>query len=456
MKKILSIVPTVLSLAALLGVAILFGRLHEAPHKMGAPNVNDAQRVAAWWVDTGNVSTHASDANDCQSAVTPCLTYGQITSRWGTNSPYLEQATTITLLSSMTTADPFFVNPTLFTNGALTVQGTPTQTGSFTLTSVTAKNRAAGTPGRINVAAHAWTAGTLVHDTTAHASFWIDADLGGGTAQITEPFTYPVPVTPDRQAIAGGDTIVTLSLPSISLKFVGLTGIAQDSFEGGVFLTDLFVTAETGPGGAVPLTVVSTGVGLAEVALDPTVTMEVTAQITGDATTFTDSFVPHNFSNSSLDGPFTVFGGSLNGTQILAGASLLDGDVLVHGGIFPTGPSALTIGCAYFDVDWWGSAPFVNVLSLSRTLIYPTFFDAALWGPAAINLISGEQLFFGGGATATTTLLNTGGLQVDGASTAYPWVPGSHAWGVAVSVTPALIDSNHGLWNPATGSGFHQ
>lgn len=54
--------------------------------------------------------------------------------------------------------------------------------------------------------------------------------------------------------------------------------------------------------------------------------------------------------------------------------------------------------------------------------------------------------------TPSTSLILTGGYQIDGASTAWPWASGSNAYGAAVSVTGANVSSNTALSNPATGS----
>ena len=58
--------------------------------------------VPNWYIDPSNISGAASDANNCTSRATPCVTWAEIVARWGTNAPHISAATVITFMSSQT------------------------------------------------------------------------------------------------------------------------------------------------------------------------------------------------------------------------------------------------------------------------------------------------------------------------------------------------------------------
>jgi hypothetical protein len=196
--------------------------------------------TAAWYVDPSNVTTCAADTNSCTSAtcsvggVGPCLTYGQIVSRWGTISPRLRQSTTIEFLSSHTdNTDPVYFRP--FIEAGAVVQifgplGAAQQIASGVLSNVTAKNRS--TPQLLLANSGATAVGQLVVNTTHASRAWTYAVSSGSIYKMTEPsvaVAVPGSCGAGVDTWANGDSVtvyqpVKVNLVDVSATFDQLNG----------------------------------------------------------------------------------------------------------------------------------------------------------------------------------------------------------------------------------------
>ena len=189
---------------------------------------------AAWFLDPQNTSTCASDGNATCALSTcgtpgdgPCLSYAQISTRWGTVSPRIRQTTTLTVMSSMSPADVGYLNPLVEgTSNQFVVTctlGSAQQQWSQALGAVTVKNRATPqllaaviTPALPAVDQY------LVNSGPGGAgSAWITHDQSGTTWNISQPVTGCTPAScvsvagslAENNSWTTGDT-VTAYVPS--------------------------------------------------------------------------------------------------------------------------------------------------------------------------------------------------------------------------------------------------
>ncbi len=187
-----------------------------------APVIPSSWSVAAWWLDPSNVSTTASDENDCVSAATACLTYGEISMhRWGTISPVLQQVTTINDLSAWPAnllADPVSLrtrgNLVAFV-GALGVNET---IASGALAGVVPK-ALPNTLLQATLTAPVAT-GELVHNTTHDSYAWTLTALGGSAFELTQPMTMTPPFFAAGAAVntwANGDAYTVFAPDRLNL-----------------------------------------------------------------------------------------------------------------------------------------------------------------------------------------------------------------------------------------------
>ena len=404
--------------------------------------------VPHWYVDGLNQSTCASDSNTCTSAtcssagVGPCLTLGQIGSRFGTWSPTLQQPTIITLVSSTPATDLYRFNPIFIGTGNLTVQGTFSQSVAVTLGTVTAPNYATGTLGKITASGQSgtyWSSacggtciGKYVKDSTANAYFYIRADLGTATASIDQPIvplsfgTYATIANGDALSVGSWSTFYADTFPYIGEGNGGVT-VQQCTVN-----TDSFVTYPR----------LSTFV-------EDTFPHAVESDISGLAPFFYGCYIDAYYNNGSF---FTsVISGDSGAVSNFSGCQF-DGDSIV-GLRFHEDPAS---GPMLMDRVYLGqSTPDTDVTPAIYQVGVSQYGTERIWGPTTFDTSGGSTLSIRSavGSFAGIVLL-TGGLTADGASTAFPWLAGSHAYGAAVSITPSNIDSNNSLRNPVTGSGF--
>jgi hypothetical protein len=198
----------------------------------GAPVIPTTWTIPAWFIDSANATTTASDANDCVTSATACRTYGEIAvHRWGTTSPALTQTTTITSLSPWPAApfgaDAVTIQLRGFQLVLLGTLGANETIASGVLAGVVAK----ATPNTLLQATlGAPTAvGQLIHNTTHDSYAYVLTSLGGGNFEITQPVVQVAPfylAGAEVNTWANGDAYTVFAPDRINIATaVSLTGI---------------------------------------------------------------------------------------------------------------------------------------------------------------------------------------------------------------------------------------
>ena len=375
--------------------------------------------------------------------------FAEIVRRYGTIEPSIGVAVTITVLTDMAPSDALTLRPIFTAAGSLRVQGTLVQVGTATIGVFTPKNRAAGTDNTITANGQAgafWTpfVGMTVHDTTSGAQFFVNADLGSATAEITEPCTLPVSYPGSLHAIADGDALVIyrptqIATPNASA--VSATGavltFAQATLAGD--LTSGNLVGVLGP-----------NVEMLECAVD-NLLVETQGQGVSEISPLlvSSSWFGAFFGSGTFTGTLSIASGAMNGSgNFFSDGSILDGDVLLPLRAHIAG--TITVGTAYF-----GQWP-TNTLPIQTTAVVVLqsfdFGGPVAWGPATISVSTGQRVTVRTGTAAAALLCAGGALEIDGGSTAFPWNPATNAFLAAVATTAANVDAHSCLQNPATGS----
>jgi hypothetical protein len=406
------------------------------------------QTQANIFIDGQNSSGTASAGNDGLTAGSALLRWDQQLAKWGTYQPTISVPLTITNLSDEQPDDYFIFSPNIVGSGNVNVNGTLVQQGTATIGTFTPRNRVAGTKNTITASGQSgnyWTQfrGMLCNDTTAGAWFVIDADLGSATAAITEPIVStfnPSFGAPAYVTIANGDSLViyTQSKINAALCSMGAGGFGVVQYQRLRFVGQICQLGSTNG-------FMRINESRFDNVFSPYGSLGFCKNLhfsTTSSGTISGVFLAGSFSSSSL---------SFRSSQMATTSSVdLDGDILINSGWHAADHTR--IGRAYLSSGDDTDAPNI-ILELGAAdlsgLYYP---DCEMWGPGAMDVTSGSCLRMAVGTTAANAMLLTGGFTIDGASMAYPWVPGSNAYGTAVAVTGANVDTNKILVNPASGS----
>lgn len=206
-----------------------------------------------YW-DPGNTSTVASDGNGCTTSGAPCLTWGEITRRFGGTSVKVNygQNVTIHLMSSQPSgADPvemmWFVSggSMVIFDGLLGMTaaganfGAGTLGGGFGYSGAVAS--AGGTQMTIGSAPAYALRGTLLENTTRTSYAFVD-NLVSTTISATQPqtkgslTTYSSPAGVVDNDWVAADTIAVWNLPTVNLKSWIVYGDDQNTVTGGALV----------------------------------------------------------------------------------------------------------------------------------------------------------------------------------------------------------------------------
>jgi len=154
--------------------------------------------VTAWYYDNQNITTLASDNNDCQTITTPCLTFAEIVyNRWGTPFPALGGVNNVNFiaqifqLSTGTNADAVIAAPISGVAEFIGPLNATTQIATGTLASVIAKNASSDQVLTATLAACSGVCqpGMLIHNTTHDSYAWTNTNVSGNVWQISQPMT---------------------------------------------------------------------------------------------------------------------------------------------------------------------------------------------------------------------------------------------------------------------------
>jgi len=430
-----------------------------------------AQTQATWFVDRNNSTGLASDSNSGLTAATPLLTGNEIIRRWGTSSPLLQQNTTITYLGPGDTdnSDPTSFTPIL-NNFTLTIQGTLTLVHSGVLGAVTPKNRV--TPQLLNAnlgTSVAPLAGLLIKNTTGgKVSYaWVHADLGSEVAELSQPLTPTTlnsnpPTNTEVNNWAPGDTFEVFSMSAINCWNAG------SLYE---------VTNFIGPGP-------NPGLQFYQIAIfDPTAPTNDDIYV-GRYTAFNECLIERVINgmiagtqdtlnlhlNSYFQGGLfrpaaaqSFFLGGIVSFAVCGDHSAwpnlnFDNDVLIHTVPFiPNNLSGAMFGAAYISASTQlalsGGLSFCLPFTVSEP---PGTGLAVLWGPGSVDVQGGNSTFAyqTPASGASGSLIFTGALTINGASTANTFNPATGTWGAPIPITTAHLDAAIG--GPGFGGTAYQ
>lgn len=400
-----------------------------------------AQAQATWAIDPAAGNDEASGAPGH-----PLKTAAELTRRWGTTEPDIEQETTVALVSSQPNFTDYIRWRPRCGNANFYLVGTPTVVGAGVLSGVIAKNRA--TPQLLTAAlpGAGLAAGMMVVNATRGNSVaFLYVHTAGSTWKLSQPLTpiptstpYYLPLAPPAEVDtwANGDAVTVYQLPSVNLAELSCQGASEDnvnifSFAYAQHLAFTFTQCTLGENTYATECASSSGV-----------------YKLGGGRQGNDGFV--NFASSSQvhgtgyagSGAFYVIGGFyLFDLTSTGGGIVLDGDVIyAPNGNTPIGGWFTAIGFVYIEA---GKTLAVQAeASIQNTGL--GFGGAATWGPGITNAIGAGRFAYA--PNAVTAFLHTGGMQLNNVATAYSVGAGAAAaWNGGIAITPANLDAAFGV-----------
>jgi hypothetical protein len=433
-----------------------------APHATSSrlSYIPQSWTVPAWFVDPANATGAANDGNTCTTIADPCLNFAGVTAKWGTFSPRFRQNTTITFLSPHSDdSDPVYLRPFIEHGALVVVQGalgSNQRVAAGTLSNVVHKNRPAGQLLRATLPLGAAPGQLVVHDATSSrawvyknagaANDWfLSQPLGHANVSAAQVDTQPS----ENDGWANGDA-VTLYQP-VLVNLVEATPTLVDS------------TASGPPNNLVfdQLGVLSpTADSFAELTLNSEVYFIETSigRITKLGMSGSDllpAFVNVDFANDTLLGfadPYVhlqITGGQIRApaTALIVRGADIERDFIV-GGLPGIGGCAME-GGGYGEVFIDGGF----ILLLGGATVVPGSSNPTanvIWGPGAVSVVLKTRVEYLPGANqAQSTFLQTGGLTMQGLTTACAIdVPESLAFRCGLPLTPANLDK------PVVAGGF--
>lgn len=456
-------------------------------------------KQASWFIDPANTSACASDNNRTCSLSTcgtsgdgPCLTWGSLISRWGTTAPTLTSANTaITFMSAQPGATDTVNFAPYLNNAYVTIACTPTQIGTVTLGTVTAKNQA--TPQLLNAVmvddGGAIAVGQfLVNTNRGNSEAWIYKNVSGTTWAISQPLA-PGGTTAVGQVFGSiaaenngwviGDTVNVFTLPDV--YFANLNPTQGNFIQGGPHSTvgGIYVyqcnaqSLSSGVFGAFSIG--------AQVALVDTKVQSIFGSLPMNANGFAVSsgggaYVQELYNSWLKNGTWplglisTTKSGATNpGAAYVAGGIIANGNnvqnrlgwVSVEQDTIIGAGNSLTIESGTLDGVYLETG--VSLLMLNGQVTVANDINggnAKLWGPGAINIEASVRFAYpSGAAAAAAALLFTGGITVSGGTKGCIGVPtvGAPTLTCNTSFTAAQLDTSLGatagcLYVPGGGS----
>jgi hypothetical protein len=423
------------------------------PGAIGVASPSLPISYTALFIDPQNSSGTASDSNNGTSSATALLTWARAIQLMGnTLSPILTSTLTVTFLSAQTVgADPIFFTPKLANGAQAVLVGTlvqfaaPQAAGTVTLI-----NKTAGTDMTIASMPAGTTAGMLVFNSTKGGYAFV-ASITAGTATMTQPLSTALVTTPAIPTLAlgtnwaTGDTITVYNIPpSINLKAWRPTGGDLSSGGSACVSWVQFIQIADSSGSNTSeypqvndcatsvLSCCYVGPRLHLAALNGR----------GNNNIVLGSFCKGPVVNES--GPAEIYGGVLASTLQNFATSLsfvVDGNTIVTGATTINGSMSVT------------SAHFVGNITVTGAVLQLAT-SPTLWGAAGITLNPGGVLYVSSG-TFVAALLNTGTLQIGASTTGSAYNnPTAGSWTNSITLTPANMDTNSGLQDPATGARY--
>ena len=425
------------------------------------PNIPPSWTVPAWFVDPANVSTSASDNNNCTTSSTPCVTFAEIVGRWGTISPILSQDTTVTFLSSQASGvDLIEWSPFLIGSSAIIQGTTPTVvTSGVVLAGKVAKSRTAGSNSLLQFNLGATAAiGQMIENTSHPSRAWVYSLVSGTTFNVTQPLVKTtVPsfgATAEVDTWANNDTVNLLTPVTINLAYFNpIRLVYSAAFSNGGFVYQAILSN----------LVRGSPISLGSINVFETKSAEITLTA-GQGTSFaqlTNVFLSGGILlyGSSASG-FAMFGGAIPssaGNCNISGSVEMDGDVIVNcsnafavvpnlGGLpclYLSGPNA-SFGYVYLDSNFYISSGEVFAQA-GNYAGAPIFYGNT---GKNINLIGNAHMSVVGNnftASFTAPALVSPGIIINGNSSACSHTNAApDVVNCAISTTPAHLDAAAG------------
>jgi len=414
-----------------------------------------ATLAGSLYVDPQNSSGCASDSNSGTSATCgsggsgPVIDYRELVRRWGTVSPTFCQLTTLTWLSTQTTAnDPVIFHPIVRGGGIYALlTSTCASPIAVTIGSVTAKNRA--TPQLLQADIGASGAANMFLSNSTHSSnAWAFRVVSGTVFAISQPLA-PIATLPFTSATvvdtwANSDSVSMCSQIGADLVDVGgiFTGVSA-STDVAVIVRQL---ATVHPLAAVSDVHFGPNAYVYESRIDKTIELDANLGLQ-DAYFFNDDMQGGWIGGGVLAGQATgafIEAGVLNraiGAAQVVSNPVLDGDLILVGGnfnFFGFGAQPIFAGRFYIDSGTSTFGGSIQMLSLQGQSI--------VWGPGSINVIGASRLTYAAGAgKAAATFTQTGSTKINGGTVACIGVPTATSIGACnTTISAANLDTNLG------------
>lgn len=421
------------------------------------PIIPASWTVPNWYRDIGNSTLCASDKNSgtaatcsggcsgsvCPSGVGPVRTYAEIAvHRWGTYSPRLQQATVITNLSSDTDgSDPIYATPYFEGGGYLRFTAPlPTPTCSTTLSARTLKNRA--TPQLLNVTfttcAGAAPNGYVINTTNASHAWIYTAGAGSSwnMSQPQAPQTVPFTTEPDEVNTWAATNAVAVYTPiKVNLATFEPQQTSYDvSFDNSGYIDQLTIFDPNGAG-TDPVFIGPNVVSL-DIASERNITIVGSnVDINGSSVGFIDLDNEGIVETTAIAQAFYQFGGIVQGDVI----QFVSNDAIIA--------SSGTMRFASIELAYLATGVTVRTSGVTPVIAATTCPGACgpfVWGPGVLDSEEGTVFYPGGGAVAA--FLQTGGLTINGQSTACSYTVASPSViNCGITTTPAHFDAAAGV-----------
>lgn len=433
------------------------------------PIIPPSWTVPNWYIDPAKSVVCASDSNSgtsatctggcngtvCTSGIGPMVTYQALsTQRWGTYSPRLQQATTLTQLSADSAgSDPKYLDPYIEDGGYLnyvcnvgatqtvgsgtigSVSGGPSSRSGHALTSATFT--IAGSP--------ALAAGMLVKDTTNSAYTWLYTNTSGTTWRLFQPLaptTTPVQyfIAPAEVAIASTDSVTLYTLMNADIR-ESLPHYTENTSNAGgaaVYVTHCNLWQ---PSSFSPAVRFGEGVALIESTHSRTIVYGDGggAPLTGSTIDFfINDFFSGNLASAAPPNPTIGFessafigggtAGAGNGTNVSIVNSILDGDFTIGGngssGVFLSGET--TIASLFMDNSSTPSVWVMGPVVATSAEFYG--FGPIVWGNGSLPLSKMSRVVYPSGAgEAAATFIQQAGFTFGGLSKGCSLIPSQSA-----------------------------
>jgi len=394
-----------------------------------------------WFVDPQNITGLADDRNTGIDATHPVMTWnGGVITKYGTFAPLIKQSVTITFLSSHTdNSDPVVFEPIMGGTAINIIMqgiiGASQTVATVTLSGVVAKNRSTNQLLNANLGAAA-TSSRLLQNTT-HASWALTyKNVSGNVYSISQPFDVNSISSVDTWA--NGDTVVIYNPVSVNLVSINprFTSADVNTFENGIHLQYLTVFSPEGSG--------NDPVSIGPFVYATNCIFQRYPSFSSVASGDSVNYYNCGFDGSIIGGPslhtlasfLNLIYGYIrcsNYGQIWGENCVLDGDIIIEStGQRTVHMTSISLGFVYLD----GGVFSANI----KVAIYST---AVFWGTGKLDVQIGSTLIYTSPSTAVATFLNSGGLTINGGTTAYAQSVsgGTLSWLGPRTINPTNLDA---------------